>query len=275
MDALFISIIINIVLAVLNIVQAFLPAPLGKYVANRLRGARERREKFYEPLKKCLQERFNEIKDYRNPSTPCIEKICLLLLISERTSTDFKELMKVLEELYDAYQDLKIYVYPNVIKMVEEEIKGIEKRYCDALGATSAPEGCKPLPLLSALMEKDTTLPEFLRLIDENREVDLNSFKPLKGLLGYVEKAHVNRELEHRLNIILGYLKSSYVCRRVLELRKRALQLLDKVIDDLDGDIRRLSSRIRGVKYGSGDPELLKKCSESIVASSTTVVKAF
>ena len=59
------------------------------------------------------------------------------------------------------------------------------------------------------------------------------------------------------LNKILEYMKGSFALIKVLELRRKCLDLSKVVYELLRSESSKLSSKILGVVYGSGNSKLL------------------
>jgi hypothetical protein len=250
-----IYLIVSTVLSILFGVLAFLPQRPGEYLRNRYRGAQERREKFYEPLIEDVKMVIKDLEEYREASKPVgLEERHLTLLISKEVRRKVKELMGLLDEFKRAYGDLIHYIYPRILdEDVKHYLEEVEKKYITSLG--KAPDS--PRPFASLLREPYEVLPHFLKYADADKEIQLLDFPPLRGLLSQIERAHVNRDLESLLNKILGCMKESFVLAKVLELRRRCLDLSKVVYELLRSESSKLSSKILGVVYGSGNSKLL------------------
>jgi hypothetical protein len=251
-----IYLIVSTALSIFFGVLAFLPQRPGEYLRNRYRGAQERREKFYEPLIEDVSKAIKDLEEYRRASKPVgLKEEHLSLLISKKAREKVKELMGLLDEFERAYHDLKFYVYLRILdEYVKYDLEEVEKKYFTNLGVVSSDS---PRPFASLLREPYRVLPHFLKYADADREIQLLDFSPLRGLLSQIERAHVDRDLESLLNRILGYMKGSFTLVKVLELRRRCLDLSKVVYELLRNESSKLSSKILGVVYGSGNSKLL------------------
>jgi hypothetical protein len=246
--------LILLVSLILNILLTLFLHPI-KYLRERYHGAQERKKKFYEPLIEDLEAIIKDLEGYKEPSRPKgLKDEHLSLLISNKTRLKIKELMKALDELKWAYEDMSINVYPQVLKCNEYGLKEIERRYFIGLSIARPSDSSG---LFIEKLREPSALHYFLRCASANEDARLSDFPVFQGLLSNIERAHVNRELEQLLNTILNYLKSSYLFMKVLELRKKCLELSKAVRELLKCDASKLSSKVLGVIHGPGNLQLL------------------
>jgi hypothetical protein len=198
-----------------------------------------------------------DLEEYRRASKPVgLKEEHLSLLISKKARRKVKELMELLNEFERAYSDLEYYIYLRILdEYVKYDLKEVEKKYFTNLGIVRASDDLGPFA--SLLREPSKVLPHFLKYADAGKEIQLLDFPPLQGLLSQIERTHVNRDLESLLNKILGFMKSSFTSAKVLELRRRCLDLSKAVYELLRSESGKLSLKILGLIYGSCNSKLL------------------
>jgi|GEM_PF-2529172 hypothetical protein len=260
-DWYFLEHVALIISIIFNILQAFsLHRFPFNYVYNRYIGAQERKNKFYEPLIKDLNRIIEKLEDYHSQSPSefiGLEEKHLSLLISKRTKSNMEELIKILDESKDAYNELECRVYPHILLStdIKERLKMVEKNYLADLSGTSV--GGDSIFIQRLMDNVDSIIRYFLRCTEKNKEVKYSEFPTIQDLLQNIEKAHINREVESLLNMILIHLKSSYTFKKVLELRKLCIELSKITLKLLENESKKLSSKILGVIYGAGNQKSL------------------
>jgi hypothetical protein len=174
-----------------------------------------------------------------------------------------ENLIKILGEMKDAYNELEGKVYPCILLSpdIKERLKMVEKNYLAGLSNTSV--GGDSIFIQRLKYDVDSLIRYFLRCAEKNKEVKYSEFPTIQDLLQNIEKAHVNRELEWLLNMIFISLKSSYTFKKVLELRKRCLEQSKITLKLLENEAKRLSSKILGVIYSAGNQKLLNSYIEN------------
>jgi len=120
---------------IFNILQAFSfhRFPFN-YFYNRYIGAQERKNKFYEPLIKDLNRIIEKLEEYHSQSPSefiGLEEKHFSLLIFKRTKSKMEKLIKILDEMKDAYNELEYRVYPFILLShdIKERLKMVEKNY--------------------------------------------------------------------------------------------------------------------------------------------------
>jgi len=168
-----------------------------------------------------------------------------------------EELIKILDEMKDAYNELECRVYPHILLStdIKEGLKMVEKNYLADLSGTSV--GGDSIFIQRLMDNVDSIIRYFLRCTEKNKEVKYSEFPTIQDLLQNIEKAHINREVESLLNMILIHLKSSYTFKKVLELRKLCIELSKITLKLLENESKKLSSIILGVIYGAGNQKSL------------------
>jgi len=243
----------DVISIILGIVYIF-THPL-RYLRNRYNGAQERKNKFYEPLIKDINTIIKDLKECNIPTKPKgLENEHLSLLISSQTRSKMKKLIEMLDEMQEAYNELRDYIYPQILqKYIVNELKEVERKYFIGLGIILPGERFEFIQRL----EREPTIYYFLRCVENNESAKLSDLPTFQDLLPNIERAHVNHEFESLLNRILAYLKSSFAFRKVSELQKYALELSTATYKLLENEVNRLSSKILGVIYGSGNLQIL------------------
>jgi hypothetical protein len=249
--ALTISVILNILL--------YLRRFPFNYFYKRYIGAQERKNKFYEPLIEDLNKIVEKLKDYHSPSPSefiGLEEKHLSLLISKRTKSNMEKLIKILDEMKDAYYELKYHVYPLILLHpdINDNLKKVEINYLACLSDTSVSGDSI---FTQRLKDNDSAIGYFLKCAGKNKKVKYSEFPTIQDLIQNIEKAHVNHQFEWLLNKILLHLQSSYTFKKVLKIRKRCLKLSRMTLKLLENEAKRLSSKILGVIYGAGNQKLL------------------